>query len=224
MHFSSALIATIAAATSCIAAPLGPLLPPANPSANASPQYCRTWQDCLNDINNARSSQEGLTPLALPSNWWDLKYEERVFAFINLERQSRQLGPLTTMVNTYNSEVMTGVTDCADPIAPKTLRSWSSIWAGGGSMFPLQAIYLWMYVDGPGGNNLDCTASKTSGCWGHRDIILNSKVNTIDSGFGKDSKGQNGFAALLFTASAAPSAGETILTWDSQKGYSGYSK
>jgi hypothetical protein len=37
---------------------------------------------------------------------------------------------------------------------------------------PLEAIYFWMYDDGPGSSNIDCTSSDTSGCWGHRDNVL----------------------------------------------------
>jgi hypothetical protein len=37
---------------------------------------------------------------------------------------------------------------------------------------PLEAIYFWMYDDGPGSSNLDCTAGDPSGCWGHRDNVL----------------------------------------------------
>ncbi|KAG8627892.1 hypothetical protein KVT40_003765 [Elsinoe batatas] len=219
MQFISTLIAAFAA-TTALAAPLGPILPPSNPSANASPKYCRTWQDCLTAINAARSSQEGLPAIALPSNWWDLTYGQRVWAFINLERVSRNLQPLATMVNTYDSQVETAVTNDADPIAPYGVGSWGSIWAGGQGMFPLSAIYLWMYVDGPGGNNLDCTTSKTDGCWGHRDIILGADFNAIDSCAGKDSMGQDSFAALLLSPETAPAAANTVMTWDAQKAFS----
>jgi hypothetical protein len=34
------------------------------------------------------------------------------------------------------------------------------------------ANYFWMYDDGPGSPNADCTPSNQSGCWGHRDNIL----------------------------------------------------
>ncbi len=39
---------------------------------------------------------------------------------------------------------------------------------------PLEAIYFWMYDDGLGSYNIDCTPSNTSGCWGHRNNVLMS--------------------------------------------------
>jgi hypothetical protein len=34
------------------------------------------------------------------------------------------------------------------------------------------ADFGWMYDDGPGGFNEECTPSDQSGCWGHRENIL----------------------------------------------------
>ena len=36
----------------------------------------------------------------------------------------------------------------------------------------LEADFVWMYDDGPGSANVDCTSSDPSGCWGHRHDIL----------------------------------------------------
>jgi hypothetical protein len=33
-------------------------------------------------------------------------------------------------------------------------------------------MYLWMYDDGPGGENLNCTAANPGGCWIHRRNVL----------------------------------------------------
>ena len=74
-----------------------------------------------------------------------------------------------------------------------------------------------MYYDGPGGSNLDCTSGSDSGCWGHRDAILDADVNAIDAGAGTDSHGSSGFAAILYVENAAPSEAEVVLTWASEK-------
>ena len=37
---------------------------------------------------------------------------------------------------------------------------------------PLGADFAWMYDDGYGGTNLDCTSPGDPDCWGHRDNIL----------------------------------------------------
>jgi hypothetical protein len=37
---------------------------------------------------------------------------------------------------------------------------------------PLGADFAWMYNDGYGGTNADCTTPSGASCWGHRDLIL----------------------------------------------------
>ena len=58
---------------------------------------------------------------------------------------------------------------------PARLRRY--LYYQAGSIFaqdytPLGADYAWMYNDGYGGTNLDCTTPSDPGCWGHRDNIL----------------------------------------------------
>jgi hypothetical protein len=217
MHFTTALITTLVATTSSVAA-LGPIVPPNNPSSNGQQSYCSSKTECLTIINNVRADQEGLDPITLPSNWNALSRPERLFTFMNLERVSRGLNPLTHLVDTYASEVNTAITNDADPEPPSSLNtSWQSIWAGGDGMICLAAIYGWMYYDGPGGNNLDCTSSDQSGCWGHRDAILDADVTAIDAGAGTDSRGSVGMAAILYVETETPSQGNVVLTWADEK-------
>lgn len=217
MHIGTILLSGMLAAARSVTA-LGPIVPPRNPSANGNTSYCTSRTECLTIINNVRAGQEGLGPIKLPSNWNHLFYPERLFTFMNLERESRGLKPLTHSVNTYASEVKTGITNDADPMPPASVySSWQSIWAGGSSMIPLAAMYGWMYYDGPGGFNLDCQSASDSGCWGHRDAILAADVNKIDAGAGVDSQGQKGFAAILLVQDSEPAAGDTGLSWADQK-------
>lgn len=44
--------------------------------------------------------------------------------------------------------------------------------AAGGEIGVLDADYNWMYDDGYGGTNVDCTTPAVPACWGHRDNIL----------------------------------------------------
>jgi hypothetical protein len=44
--------------------------------------------------------------------------------------------------------------------------------AAGSNISALEADYGWMYNDGYGGPNFDCTTPTAAGCWGHRDNIL----------------------------------------------------
>ena len=144
-----------------------PLIPPNNPSANGIFGFCgaTTDQACLNDINGTRAAQEGLPPISLPSNWSSLSGLEQMFVLFNLERVSRGEAPITNLVNSYDSAVQTGLTNDADPDVQNAPGAALGIWAGA---FPnlVSATYGWMYDDGPGGENADCTTPDIAGLLG----------------------------------------------------------
>lgn len=111
--------------------------------------------------------------MVLPSNWGALSAQQQLFVATNLERTARGLPALSTMVSPLDQAAQAGAAANADPSPPPGFgfEEWGSNWAGAVGN-PLEAIYYWMYDDGPGSNNIDCTDSDTSGCWGHRDNIL----------------------------------------------------
>ena len=117
-----------------------------------------------------------------------------MFVWTNLERTSRSEVAIPNLVNTYDAAVQAGLTNDADPSLSDLPGNSGSIWAGAYATV-LGAIYGWMYDDGPGGENSDCTGTDMSGCWGHRDNIL-ADANTfgnpteMDAGVGTDSGGQ----------------------------------
>jgi hypothetical protein len=143
-------------------------VPPADPSANcvapgalsnplASIDYCR--------------AQEQVGPVTLPSNWSALTADQQMLVIINLERIGRGLAPIVGLNSQLDSLAQTGADDNTDPACPSSgIMGGGGIWAAVSST--LEADYLWMYYDGPGGSNEDCTSGNTSGCWGHRDNIL----------------------------------------------------
>jgi hypothetical protein len=125
-------------------------------------------------IANARNL-EGLPGMVLPTDWAQLSPQQQLFTATNLERTVRGLPPLSGMATALDQASQTAATQNADPSAPAGFpwTSWGGNWAGAvGS--PLEAIYFWMYDDGEGAYNIDCTATDTSGCWGHRNNILMS--------------------------------------------------
>ncbi len=65
-----------------------------------------------------------------------------------------------------------------DPAPPGgyLFNSWGSIFAL--DYTPLGADFAWMYNDGWGGTNLDCSTPSAPGCWGHRDNILGNWTTT----------------------------------------------
>jgi hypothetical protein len=141
---------------------------PGNSLANTSACVSTTLQA----INNARQ-QEGLPGMVLPTDWAQLSAEQQLFAATNLERTARGLPALSGMASALDQVAETAATQNADPSPPAGFRwsSWGGNWAGAIGN-PLEAVYFWMYDDGPGSYNIDCTPSNSSGCWGHRNNIL----------------------------------------------------
>ena len=162
------------------------ILPPAEPPANIppSPNFLQSCQGTryddsagcvgatLSAIDNARAA-EGLPGMTLPGNWAQLTVEQQLYVATNLERTVRGLPPLTAMANALDQSAAQGAAASTDPSPPSGFPApqWGSNWAGAVGN-PLEAIYYWMYDDGLGSSNIDCTQSDQSGCWGHRDNVL----------------------------------------------------
>lgn len=162
------------------------MLPPQNPSSNIPPQpnflnSCSGSEyddssSCvaatLDAIDNARQA-EGLPAMVLPGNWQSLTPQEQLFVATNLERTVRGLPALQGMATSLDEASQAGAAADVDPSPPPGFGfvQWGSNWAGAVGN-PLEAIYFWMYDDGPGSSNIDCTQSDASGCWGHRDNVL----------------------------------------------------
>jgi hypothetical protein len=192
------------------------ILPPANPATNMSPQVmprCSitpvddTSAGCINsvlhNINYARSL-EGLGPMILPSNYASDSVGVQQLIITDEERSDRGLSEYAGLDATLNTAALTGAQTNNDPAEPAGFHG------PGGSIFaqdytPLGADFAWMYDDGYGGTNLDCTSPSDSDCWGHRDNILGSVTTsgtqTAMMGDGNTSSGQY---AEIFTTQDDP--------------------
>ena len=197
-------------------------LPPSNPSQDISPspnflQDCSgaSYDDsatCVNAavqaIGNARE-QEGLSGMVLPTDWTSLNPAEQLFVVTNLERTVRGLAPLSAMASALDGAADQGAAANQDPEPPSGFpwTSWGSNWAGAVGN-PLEAMYFWMYDDGEGSGNIDCTQSNTSGCWGHRDNVLMSlNCNPCVEGDGYNATAWQGYpswAELLVDSTGSP--------------------
>ena len=197
-------------------------VPPSNPSQNIPPspnflsscsgsQYDNS-SGCANAvlqaIANART-YEGLGPMSVPASWYSLSPSEQLFVATNLERVDRGLPALSGMATALDGSATQGAQQSQDPQPPAGFpwSSWGSNWAGAvGS--PLEAIYFWMYDDGQGSGNIDCTQSNTSGCWGHRDNVLMAlQCGPCLMGTGFDANGYQGYpswAEILVDTSGSP--------------------
>ncbi|NNN14204.1 MAG: hypothetical protein HKL81_10715, partial [Acidimicrobiaceae bacterium] len=130
-------------------------------------------------IDNARA-QEGVGPMHLPANYDSLSLAEQMLVVVNLERQDRGLATFTGLTQTLDSAAALGAAANSDPIL-NFQASYASNWAGGLPSV-LAADYEWMYNDGYGSANIDCTSPNSSGCWGHREnILIQFPTNTSGS-------------------------------------------
>ncbi len=161
-----------------------------NPTVNVPQQvmpHCRptpvddTSAACidsvLHNINYARSL-EGLGPMVLPSGYASDSVPVQQLIIADEERGDRGLSQFTGLDPALNTVALTGAQTNTDPLPPGDYDA-----NGFGSNFaldytPLGADFAWMYDDGYGGTNLECTSPTDLGCWGHRDNILGPWTTT----------------------------------------------
>ena len=179
----SALVVTGATRTGAGAAGI---VPPSSPAEDVSPQVlpaCTTSpvddtspqciDSVLHNINYARSL-ENLGPMVLPSAYASDSVPVQQLIIADEERGDRGLSEFSGLDPALNTAALTGAEGNADPSPPVGYDYTSA-----GSNFaldhsPLGADFAWMYNDGYGGTNADCTAPGDVDCWGHRDNILGS--------------------------------------------------
>jgi len=126
-------------------------------------------QAVVQAIDQARAA-EGVGPLVLPADFASLSVPEQLLVLADLERVDRGLPGFSGLSSSLDSLASAGASANTDPVGPAG-SDWGSNWAGGEAS-ALLADYDWMYDDGPGSPNMDCTASDLSGCWDHRNNIL----------------------------------------------------
>lgn len=207
------------------------IVPPGVPPANIPPSP-NFLQDCsgagyddstgcvdatLRAIGNARA-REGLAPMTLPSNWFSLSPEEQLFVATDLERTARGLAPLAAMASALDQQAQVGASrdDDVGPPAGFPSTQWGANWAGAVGN-PLEAVYLWMYDDGVGSANVDCTASNRSGCWGHRqNVLLELPCHDCVMGTAWLANGYNGDPSLMELLVETSGTPAEVFTWQQE--------
>ncbi|MGH9059530.1 MAG: cell wall-binding repeat-containing protein, partial [Acidimicrobiales bacterium] len=163
-----------------------------------------------------RAAQEGLAPIVLPDNWSSLTPAEKLFVFTDLERTSRGEAAVPDLVKTYDQAVAYGASHNQDPMLSGV--SFGSIWAGGSSPYlVVNAMYDWMYSDGPGSGNLDCTKAGQPGCWGHRDNILRHQPGPAVMDAVAEVTAQTTSYAAAFVYGVSPKPSDVVLTWAAEQ-------
>jgi hypothetical protein len=216
------------------AAPRRGILPPSEPPANIapSPNFLNScsgsgYDDsagCVSTvlaaIANARAS-EGLPAMTLPGNWDQLSPAEQLYVATNLERTVRGLPALGAMASALDQSAAEGAAQDTDPSPPQGFPAsqWGANWAGAVGN-PLEAVYFWMYDDGPGSSNIDCTAAGQSGCWGHRqNVLLELSCQTCVMGTGFEPtayQGDPSWGELLVDSAGQPAVD---FTWAEEQPY-----
>jgi hypothetical protein len=170
-----------------LAAGAHPILPPHNPTTNIveSPDFASichqdgpessTCTSAALQATSAARSAEGLGALVLPTDYDALTPGEQLFVLTDIERVDRGLPPAVGMVAQLDTDAQNAAAANTDPTPStpppgSTVTAWGSNWAEAAG--PLGANYNWMYDDGPGSGDLDCSASDPGACWGHRDNEL----------------------------------------------------
>ena len=152
-------------------------------------------------LDQARASL-GEPAYALPADFTSLSPVDQDLILTNLDRTQYGLPAIPGLTAALDSDAVNGVAvdDDPRPSDPNFDYGWTANWAGA---FPnMEAAYEgWMYDDGPGGINLDCTPSNMTGCWGHRHDILWSFSGpgalAMGAAAGLDNSGVQGYAMLL---------------------------
>jgi hypothetical protein len=159
-----------------------------------------------------------------------LPVAEQLFIVINQERIDRGLAPMQYMTTQLNSYALQGVNADIDPSFPTSLTGGAvvtgggSIWAGGITS-AFEADYYWMYSDGWGGSagstsNTPCSSATSSGCWGHREVILHAFSSCIDGaaptlsmGAAYATTGAGGSMATIMVSSCGAPPSDVTLSW-----------
>jgi hypothetical protein len=153
--------------------------PSANSSlSNSTQQTCHSGpltspctNAALSDIDAARAS-ENVIPMTLPGDFSSLTVPEQLLVLSNLERIDRGLEPIEGLSSNLNADAQQGAETDDDPPFTSIYGSQATGNWEGGYTNALESDFVWMYDDGYGSGNLDCTSPSASDCWGHRHDIL----------------------------------------------------
>jgi hypothetical protein len=139
----------------------------------------------LYDLNLSRKT-EGLPALVLPNGFNHQSQAGQLHYLVNSERAIRKLPTVTNPTSQLQELAKQAAIQARDPSIPQSMDGGSD-WAGN---FPnaIVVVFMWMYEDGyhytnaGGGSNLDCQSFKASGCWGHRQVILETSTSNTHYG------------------------------------------
>ncbi len=129
--------------------------------------HAKCDQAILGDINAAHKS-EGIPPMTRPAGFEKWSPVEQLVWLVNAERTVRGL-PALPEDKTYDAMARQALRAREDPAGPN-----GYIYGGvaASAQSSLDAMFEWMYDDGPGSLNPDCVPGDYWGCWAHRGHLL----------------------------------------------------
>ena len=179
---AAALAGLLVTATGAAAAPPNPSadipLGPLPAACSGAPAGALCENAAIGRLDAARA-RLGLGPYRLPVNFVTLAPARQLLILANLDRLAYGLKPIRGLSLTLDAIAKQGAQAREDPnpwpvvagLPGQQVIGFSSNWAGGAPNAPV-AYYEWMYDDGYGSGNLDCTSRTAPGCWGHRHTIF----------------------------------------------------
>ncbi len=203
--------------------------PPASitPSPNypdlCAPVGADTSSTCLRltleAVDRARSA-EGLGPMRLPADFPLLSVPEQLLVAVDRERVDRGLAPFAGLSDALDREAQRAADADRLPARPDAgALAVAAEWIGGVDN-GLDAVYEWMYDDGPGSGTPRCSHRERAGCWGDRhavlkhlgpgDLVMGAGFDPGVAGF----PGSGDGSSLAATLAVQPSGSSTLAyTW-----------
>lgn len=209
-------------AGSALSDPSQSMLPAPNYPDSCAPVGGDSSSTCLrltlDAIDRARAA-EGVGPMVLPADFAQLSVPEQLFVALDRERVDRGLAPFAGLTVALDTNAQQGAGTAALPPGPgREYAAVSAEWIGAVDN-GLDADYQWMYDDGPNSGVPDCSATRSSGCWADRQIVLQrfgSRDLVMGAAFdatGDTSAGDKGGSSLAATMAVDDDPGPYAYSW-----------
>lgn len=152
-----------------------PVITSASPCWNSpTSAACQTF--LIAALNRGRTAL-GEPPYALPRTFTQLAPRDQLMVLSDLDRRLYGLqaiwGYNTSLVSSAAAGVRNGMDPAPVHLAKTHLLGYTANFFG--YTHPMSALYAyfeWMYDDGPGGPNGECSSKNTTACWQHRKDTL----------------------------------------------------
>jgi hypothetical protein len=185
------------------------------PTGDPTGAACLDWS--VGVLDQARTSL-GLPAYVVPQDFDSLSPAQQLFILTNSDRALYGLDPIPGLTDALDQNAASGVQANADPWPTGSdWMAYTSNWAGG-YVNAVLAYEGWMYDDGPGSGNQDCTSTNPSGCWGHRhDVLWNfdgsGGATAMGAAAGSYTAGTPSYAMLLVQGSGTSYQPTYAYTW-----------